>query len=81
MCSSACARPGGAILAISGPTDIDSSINVFDLVTETLRRSLCDLAQRTDHGLAANGLGFIAGFDAALLIGDSTSHLMPDCSV
>jgi hypothetical protein len=53
----------------------DSSLETrLGKITETIRRSLDQLASVSGDVQSVNGLGFIVGFDAALVLGDALTH-------
>lgn len=68
------------IREISEARDASSDIESFSLITETLRRSLQNLVRVEDGEQYANGLGFIAGFDAALVVGDHLVEAVDDAA-
>lgn len=61
----------------SGVHDAMSLEETTALVTETIRRSLPNLATHVADVQTVNGLGVVVGFDAALVVGD---FLVGNCS-
>jgi len=59
------------ITLFSDASNAGSLETKLGLITETVRRSLGNLATYTGDVQAVNGLGLIVGFDAALVVGDA----------
>ena len=62
------------IALASGAAKTDRLDLKLGCITETIRRSLDNLARRDGDVQHANGLGLIAAFDAALVVGDALAQ-------
>jgi hypothetical protein len=58
------------ILRISGHSSASADVTSLQPISELLARSMPNLIVSTPDGEAVNGLGIVAGFDAALVIGE-----------
>jgi len=68
------------ILLASDALSAASEVERFQRVTETLHRSITHLTEQRLGGQAVNGLGVVAGFDAALVLGDALVRSVPGAS-
>jgi hypothetical protein len=68
------------LLAIAEVSSEATWGEISSSIASVLTRSLDNLGEISDGGLRANGLGLVAGFDAALVIGDRLVTAMPGVS-
>ncbi len=68
------------IIEFSGASEQSSREVQLAAISATLRRSLGNLADESSGDQRVNGLGFIAGFDAALVVGEHLVQAVPDAS-
>jgi hypothetical protein len=68
------------IIAISDAASTAAGDEAFRRITDTLHRSLGNLTDVGSGKQIVNGLGVVAGFDAALVIGETLAATVPRAS-